>query len=96
MAKQKMETDLEKKYSEPGDKAKGDGVFSVDLAENAALALSLASERVNSAQTLAQLRQSELQQTLTAISNEYAENGKFRVTEVNVEKRKVTRVLVEA
>ena len=66
----------------------------VELAENAALALALASERVQSAQTLSQLRQTELQAALTAVSSEYAENGKYRVTEVNVEKRTVTRVEV--
>lgn len=86
MAK-KMETAVEKDKSE---------VEQVELANEAALALALASERVQSAQTLVQLRQNELQATLASIGTEYAEGGKYRVTEVNVEKRKVGRVLVKA
>ena len=68
----------------------------VELQTEAALALALASERVQSAKTTLELRETQLQQTLLAVSAEYQENGKYRIAELNVDKRKVGRVPVEA
>lgn len=68
----------------------------VDLHNEAALALALSSERVASARATLELRETQLQATLSAVQNEYGENGKFRVVELNVDKRKVGRVKVEA
>lgn len=69
-------------------------VESVELSNEAALALALASERVQSAQVALELRQTQLQSTLASVGSEYSENGKYRVTEINVEKRTVSRVKV--
>jgi len=67
----------------------------IDLTTEATLVLSLAAERIQSADTLLKLRQTEMQAALAALTNEYSEDGKYRVTEVNMEKRKVSRVLKE-
>ncbi len=69
-----------------------ENVEHVELHNEAALALALASERVISARTQLELREQQLQALLTSVQQEYSELGKFRVVELNVDKRKVGRV----
>lgn len=83
------------KNAETGDPDKKSAIEHVDLHNEAALALALSSERVASARATLELRETQLQATLAAVQNEYGENGKFRVVELNVDKRKVGRVRVE-
>lgn len=66
----------------------------VDMHNEAALALALASERVASARANLELRQTQLQEILRSVSAEYQEEGKYRIAELNVDKRKVGRVKV--
>lgn len=83
-----MVEELEKSDS---DKAT---VQQVELHNEAALALVLASERVSAARMMLELRETQLQFALNSIKAEYSENGKFRVVELNVDKRTVGRVKV--
>jgi hypothetical protein len=64
----------------------------VELPVEGALALALASERVQSAKINLELRQTHLQATLAALRSEFSESGKYTVTEIDVEKRTVSRV----
>ncbi len=66
----------------------------MDLTNESALLLALPAERENSARLQLENREAQLQATLALVNNEYQENGKYRVLEVNVDKRKVGRVLV--
>lgn len=83
----------DEKFEPVEEKLKADVEY-VDLVNEAALALTLASERIQAAQTLVQLRQTEMQAVLANVSQEYTEEGKYRVVEINTEKRKVGRVAV--
>ncbi len=84
----------EKVEKEAADKPKAE-VEQVELHNEAALALALASERVASARATLELRDTQFKTLLASVGTEYSEGGKYRVVELNVDKRSVGRVKVE-
>jgi hypothetical protein len=74
-------------------KAPESGPSEVPLDGSITQQIALASERVTSAQTLAQLRHTELQIVLAQVRSMYEENGKFDVIEIDASKGIVRRRL---
>lgn len=70
-------------------------VDEVPLDETSALAIQLGQSRLNEANLAVQLRQRELETTLTAVRTRYEDGGKYAVTGVNFQKMVVTRTAVE-
>lgn len=66
----------------------------VELPENMHLTLSLAVEQLNSAKLNVELKQTVLQSLLNSAVVEFSENGKFRVTGLDVAKKQVSRVRI--
>lgn len=65
------------------------------LDENSALAIQLGQSRLNEANLAVQLRQREMETTLTAVRTKYEEGGRYTVTSVNFQKMVVIRTPVE-
>lgn len=78
------------------EEKKKEEVEHVDLPNEMALSLALGSERLATARTTVELRETQLQSMLNSLNVEFSENGKYRVVDLNVEKRKVGRVRVYA
>lgn len=66
----------------------------VDVPGEIILSLALSSERVNAARTALELREVQLKALMMEVNKEFSEDGKFEVTSVDMEKRKIGRVRV--
>lgn len=66
----------------------------VDVPGEIILSLALSSERVGAARTALELREVQLKALMMEVNKEFSEDGKFEVTSVDMEKRKIGRVRV--